>query len=48
MYLRSTLMPMKLVEHADGMVQSAEVLFRNHQSIMRGDDQIMAEDWILR
>jgi len=38
---------MKLVKHADGMVQSAEVLFRNHQSIMRGDDRILAEDWIL-
>ena len=48
MSIRSTLTPMKLVKHADGMVQSAEVLFRNHQSIMRGDDQILAEDWILR
>jgi len=47
MDLRSTLMPMKLVEDADEILHHAEILFRDHQSIMRHDDRILAEDQIV-
>jgi hypothetical protein len=48
MDLRSTLMPMKLVEHADEILHYAEILFRDHQSIMRQGDRNVAEDQMLR
>jgi len=35
---------MKLVEHADGLMQHAEVLYEKHQPIMQPDDRILAED----
>jgi hypothetical protein len=47
MDIRYALMPMRLVEHADGLMHYAAVLFRDHQSIMRGDDLILAEDWMI-
>lgn len=39
---------MKLVEHADGLMQEAEKLFQDHQSIMRGDDRTLSEDQLIR
>ena len=48
MDFRSTLMPMKLVEHADEILHYAEILFRDHQSIMRQGDRNVAEDQMLR
>jgi hypothetical protein len=39
---------MKLVEHADEILYNAEILFRDHQSIMRQSDRDVAEGQILR
>jgi hypothetical protein len=47
MDLRSTLRPMKLVKHADELMQYAEILFGDNQAIMRSDDRILAEDRML-
>jgi hypothetical protein len=46
--LRSSLIPMKLVERADELMQYAEILLRDHQAIMRHDDRILAEDRMLK
>jgi hypothetical protein len=43
-----TLRPMKLVEHADGLMQYAQVLYEKHRPIMRPDDRMLAEDRITR
>jgi hypothetical protein len=48
MDLRSNLRPMKLVKHADELIQYAEILLRDHQSMMRSDDRILVEDRMLR
>jgi hypothetical protein len=48
MGLRSTLMPMKLVEHADELMQHAEILLMENQTIMRYDDRVLAEDRMLK
>jgi len=39
---------MKLVEHADQLMQYAEVLLREHQAIMRHDDRTLAEDRMVK
>jgi hypothetical protein len=39
---------MKLVKHADELIQYAEILLSDHQSVMRNDDRILAEDRMLR
>ena len=39
---------MKLVEHADGLMQHAEVLYEMHQHIMRPDDRMLAKDRMTR
>lgn len=44
----STLRPMKVVEHADGLMQHAEVLYEKHRPIMRPDDRMLAEDRMTR
>jgi hypothetical protein len=41
-------MPMKLVEQADGLMHYADTLLRDHQSIMKRDDRILAEDRMLQ
>ena len=46
--LCSTLKPMKLVEHADGIMEEAERRFRDHQSNMRSGDRDVAEDRLIR
>jgi hypothetical protein len=38
------LMPMKLVEHADALIQHAHVLFENHEPMMNTNDRRWAED----
>lgn len=48
MDLRSSLMPMKLVEHGDELLHYAQILFRDHQSIMRSEDRILVEDHMIR
>jgi hypothetical protein len=47
MDIRSALRPMKLVMFADELMQYAETLFRERQSIMRSDDRVLAEDRML-
>ena len=47
MDLCSIFNPMNVVERADRQMQYAKVLFRNHQSVMRSDDCILAKDQIL-
>lgn len=37
-------MPMKLVEHADALIQHAHVLFENHEPVMNTNDRRWAED----
>jgi hypothetical protein len=37
---------MSLVNRADGLMQDAEALLREHQYIMRRNDRILAEDRI--
>ena len=39
---------MGLVEHADELMQYAEILLRDHQAIMRHEDRILAEDRIVK
>jgi hypothetical protein len=39
---------MRLVEHADELMQYAEILLRDHRAIMRHDDRILAEDRMLK
>jgi len=48
MGLRETFMPMKLVEHTDELMQHAEILLRENQSIMTYDDRVLAEDRMLK
>ncbi len=47
MNLRSTLKPMGLVTRADKLIEVVEVLFGDHQSIMRSHDRTLAEGRIL-
>jgi hypothetical protein len=39
---------MELVEHADELMQYAEVLLGDHQAIMRHDDRTLAEDRMVK
>jgi hypothetical protein len=39
---------MGLAKDADGMVQDAEDPLREHRSVLRRDDRIVAEDQIVR
>ncbi|KAI0274573.1 hypothetical protein BGY98DRAFT_1098870 [Russula aff. rugulosa BPL654] len=39
--------PMRGVERADRQIQRAEVLLRDHQSVMRSDDRIFLEEHML-
>jgi hypothetical protein len=45
--MRSIFKPMRVVERADSQIQCAEVLFRDHQSVMRSDGRIFLEDHML-
>lgn len=38
---------MRGVERADRQIQRAEVLLRDHQSVMRSDDRIFLEEHML-
>jgi hypothetical protein len=44
----SSLIHMELVEHADELMQYAEVLLGDHQAIMRHDDRTLAEDRMVK
>ncbi len=44
MDLRSTFMPMTVVEQADELMQQARILMGNHQSMMGNGDRVLAED----
>ena len=39
--------PMSVVEHADRVMQEAEVLFRDKKSVMRGDYREVVEGQLL-